>query len=159
MQTSTATVNEQLIERHEGISCLRAGAGTDSWNGLNYQLGINHTTVAASALSMNLASVPPGGVAKAHIHVGFEVGLFIISGNVRHTFGKGLRHELVNGPGDFIFIEPGVPHEAYNLSDSQPAVVVVARSTPNQWDEIVPYDPASDDEYGQEGIEDGTAAD
>jgi uncharacterized RmlC-like cupin family protein len=41
---------------------------------------------------------------------------------------------------DFIFIEPGVPHEVYNLSGSEPAVAVVARSSADEWDNIVPYD-------------------
>ncbi len=138
-------VNDQLIERHEGIACLRNGAGQDHWNGLNYKLGINKTTVGSQVLSMNVATVPPGGIAAAHIHVGFEVGLFIVQGRVLHKFGKGLRESLENSAGDFIFIEPGLPHEVYNLSDSEPIVAVVARTSPNQWDEIIPYDPASDE--------------
>src|SRR5262249_22206480 len=31
------------------------------------------------------------------------------------------------GAGDFIYIEPGVPHEVFNLSDTGPFVAVVAR--------------------------------
>ena len=46
--------------------------------------------------------------------------------------------------GDFIFIEPGLPHEVYNLSDTEPIVAVVARTSANQWDDIIPYDPDSD---------------
>jgi uncharacterized RmlC-like cupin family protein len=140
--SSHAVVNEQLIEDHDGIACLRNGAGSDHWNGLDYKLGINKTTVGSDVLSMNLATVPPGGIAKAHIHVGFEVGLFIVQGRVKHAFGPGLKQELVNGPGDFIFIKPGVPHKVYNLSDTEPIVAVVARTSPNQWDEIIPYDPS-----------------
>ena len=143
--TDHLVVNEQLIERYEGIACLRKGAGRDHWNGLNYQLGINKTTVGSQVLSMNVATVPPGGIAAAHIHVGFEVGLFIVQGRVLHKFGKGLRESLENSAGDFIFIEPGLPHEVYNLSDTEPIVAVVARTSPNQWDEIIPYDPASDE--------------
>lgn len=141
---SILELNPQLIEQHEGISCLRQGAGTDHWNGLNYQVGINRSTVGAQELSMNVATVPPSGVAAAHIHVGFEVGLFILQGRVLHRYGPGLRHELTNAAGDFIFIEAGVPHEVYNLSDSEPIVAVVARSSANQWDEIIPYDAASE---------------
>jgi uncharacterized RmlC-like cupin family protein len=139
-----AEVDNQLIEDHNGISCVRSGAGTDHWNGLNYQIGLNARTVGTAELSMNVATVPPGGVAAAHIHVGFEVGLFILQGNVQHKFGKGLTQTLENGPGDFIFIKAGLPHEVFNLSDTEPIVAVVARSSANQWDEIIPYDPSED---------------
>jgi uncharacterized RmlC-like cupin family protein len=137
-------LDTSLIEDHDGIACVRNGAGRDHWNGLDYKLGLNKQTVGSDVLSMNLATVPPGGVAAAHIHVGFEVGLYILAGQVKHCFGKGLRQELVNGAGDFIFIKPGVPHEVYNMSDAEPVIAVVARTSPNQWDEIIPYDPASD---------------
>jgi uncharacterized RmlC-like cupin family protein len=147
MSTDTSLeIDSSLIEDHNGIACVRNGAGRDQWNGLNYKLGLNKQTVGTNVLSMNLATVSPGGIAYAHIHVGFEVGLYIISGNVRHRFGKGLAQQLDNSAGDFIFIEPGVPHEVYNLSDTEPIIAVVARTSPNQWDEIIPYDAASDTE-------------
>jgi uncharacterized RmlC-like cupin family protein len=93
---------------------------------------------------MNVATIPPGGVAAAHIHVGFEVMLYILEGRVRHTFGPGLRRAIDNQAGDFIFIEPGVAHEVTNLSDTDPVVAVVARSSADEWDRIVPYDRAGD---------------
>ena len=36
---------------------------------------------------MNVATIPPGGVAYAHIHVDFEVMLYILAGRVRHEYG------------------------------------------------------------------------
>jgi uncharacterized RmlC-like cupin family protein len=48
-------------------------------------------------------------------------------------------HRVEHTAGDFIFIEPGVPHEVYNLSDTEPVVAVVARSSADEWDKIVPY--------------------
>jgi uncharacterized RmlC-like cupin family protein len=88
---------------------------------------------------MNVATIPPGGIAYAHIHVGFEVMLYIVEGRVRHEYGPGLQHTVENGAGDFIFIEPGVPHEVFNLSDAEPVVAVVARSDASEWQNIVPY--------------------
>jgi uncharacterized RmlC-like cupin family protein len=89
---------------------------------------------------MNVATIPPGGVAYAHIHVGFEVMLYILEGRVRHEYGPALEHTLENEAGDFIFIEPGVPHEVFNMSDTEPVVAFVARSSAAEWDDIVPYD-------------------
>lgn len=138
------TIQNSNIEDHSGISVIRAGASDRDWNGLSYNLGISSRSVGSRELSMNVATIPPGGIAGAHIHVGFEVGLFILEGRVRHAFGPGLKQSIENTAGDFIFIEEGVPHEVYNMSDSEPVVAVVARSSAAQWDDIVPYDPATD---------------
>ena len=50
-----------------------------------------------------------------------------------------LAHRVEHTAGDFIFIAPGVPHEVYNLSDTEPVVAVVARSSADEWDRIVEY--------------------
>jgi uncharacterized RmlC-like cupin family protein len=92
---------------------------------------------------MNVATVPPGGVAYAHIHDGFEVMLYILHGHVRHEYGDGCKKAIENKAGDFIFIEPGVPHEVFNMSDTEPIVAVVARSAADEWDKIIPYDRTS----------------
>ena len=88
-------------------------------------------------LSMNVAIVPPGAVAYAHVHVDFEVLWFILNGKVRHEFGDSLEKSMDNEAGDFIFIEPGIPHEVINLSDSEPVIAVVARSDAAEWENIV----------------------
>jgi len=65
--------------------------------------------------------------------------LYILHGRVRHEYGAGLRHVVENEAGDFIFIEPGVPHEVFNASDAEPVVAVVARSDASEWQNIIPY--------------------
>jgi uncharacterized RmlC-like cupin family protein len=92
---------------------------------------------------MNVATIPPGGVAGAHIHVDFEVMLYILQGRVRHEYGPGLEQVVENEAGDFIFIEPGVPHEVFNCSETEPVVAVVARSDAGEWEHIIPYDRTS----------------
>lgn len=132
------------VESHEGMAVLRAGGGESrGWNGIRYQTGLSAKNVNATQLSMNVATIPPGGVAAAHIHVGFEVMLYILAGRVRHEFGSNLEHAVENGAGDFIFIEPGVPHEVFNLSQDEPVVAVVARSDASEWEHIVPYERRS----------------
>ena len=132
------------VERCDGISVLRGGGGTRGWNGIRYQSGLWADNVGATALSMNVATIPPGGVAGAHIHVDFEVMLYILQGRVRHCYGRGLEQTIENEAGDFIFIEPGVPHEVYNMSDTEEVVAVVARSDAREWENIVGYDPKTD---------------
>jgi uncharacterized RmlC-like cupin family protein len=140
----THPVKQESIELLDGISVIRPGLDNESWNGLSYKVGISERTVGAKDISMNVATVPPGGIAKAHIHVGFEVGLYILRGKLEHKYGKGLSKSVLNEAGDFIFIEPDVPHEVYNLSDTEEVVAVVCRSSAQQWDDIILYDPAQD---------------
>jgi uncharacterized RmlC-like cupin family protein len=131
--------NIPAAERGPGIHVLRSSATCRAWNGIQYRAGLAAGNVGARRLSMNVATVPPGAIAFAHVHVDFEVMLYILSGQVRHAFGEGLVHQVDNGPGDFIYIEPGVPHEVYNLSDRDPVVAVVARSDASEWEHIVDY--------------------
>ena len=130
------------IEGGDGISVLRGSDTCRNWNGIQYKIGLCGKNVGAKQLSMNVATIPPGGVARAHIHVGFEVMLYILAGRVRHEYGQGLKQIVDNQAGDFIFIEPGVPHEVFNLSDSEPVMAVVARSDAAEWENIVGYDRA-----------------
>ncbi len=135
---------ERGLERLDGISVIRGSQTWRGWNGIQYKTGMSARNVGARELSMNVATIPPGGVARAHVHIDFEVMLYILRGRVRHLFGPGLRDRVDNQAGDFIFIEPGVPHEVLNLSDSEPVVAVVARSDAGEWENIVPYDRDSE---------------
>ena len=122
-----------------GIFVLRGGGNTRGWNGIQYKTGLSAKNVDAKQLSMNVATIPPGGVAAAHIHVGFEVMLYILQGHVRHEYGPALEFSVENEAGDFIFIEPGVPHEVFNVSATEPVVAVVARSDASEWEHIIPF--------------------
>lgn len=128
------------VEGGDGIKVIRGSEMCRGWNGIRYKAGMSAENVGAKKLSMNVAMIPPGGVAYAHIHVDFEVMLYILEGHVRHEYGPGLKKVVENEAGDFIFIEPGVPHEVFNVSDSEPVVAVVARSDPAEWENIIPYE-------------------
>src|SRR6476660_1262274 len=99
---------KQVVEGDDGISVVRGSGTCRGWNNIQYKAGLSAKNVNAKKLSMNVATIPPGGVAYAHIHVDFEVMLYLLSGNVRHEYGPSLEHTVENTAGDFIFIEPGV---------------------------------------------------
>jgi uncharacterized RmlC-like cupin family protein len=138
------------VEGHDGILVIRGGGNVRGWNGIRYRTGMSGRNVGARQLSMNVATIPPGGVAHAHVHVGFEVMLFILQGRVRHEYGEGLRQVVENEAGDFIFIAPGVPHVVVIASDREPVVAVVARSDASEWENIVSYDRATARTVGAE---------
>jgi uncharacterized RmlC-like cupin family protein len=133
----------KYVEGCDGISVIRGSGDCRGWNGIRYKVGMSSKNVGSAKLSMNVATIPPGGVAAAHIHVGFELMLYILQGRVRHEYGEGLKKVVENEAGDFIYIEPGVPHEVFNLSDTEPVVAVVARSDADEWQNIIPYDRKS----------------
>ena len=105
---------------------------------LPYFIGISGQTVHATGLSMHLIVIPPGGRAEPHIHVGYETGIYVLEGAVCTRWGSTLEHEVVSEAGDFLFVPPDVPHEAVNLSATEPARAVVGRNDPAEQDKVLP---------------------
>jgi uncharacterized RmlC-like cupin family protein len=144
MKSDSDGIDIHAVENHGGILTIRGGGGRRDWNGIHYKQGMSRRNVGTTSLSANIATIPPGGVAYAHVHVGFEVILYIIEGKVRHEFGEELKQVIENEAGDFIYIKPGVPHEVFNMSGTEPVVAFVARSSADEWDNIIPYDRTKD---------------
>ena len=144
MNDDQTDIQLSVVEDHDGIVIICGGGAQRNWNGIHYKQGMSAKNVGTKNLSANIATIPPGGVAYAHIHVDFEVILYIIEGKVRYEFGPGLKQVIENEAGDFIYIKPGVPHEVFNVSKTEPVVAFVARSSAYEWDKIIPYDRASD---------------
>jgi uncharacterized RmlC-like cupin family protein len=109
---------------------------------LPYFVGISGQTVGATGLSMHLVVIPPGARAEPHVHVGYETGIYVLEGTVLTRWGPALEHEVVSRPGEFLFVPPGMPHEAINLSTTEAARAVVARNDPAEQDKVEPYRPA-----------------
>ncbi len=127
------------------VTALRARPETATVQGLPYFNGICADSAGARGLAMHLVVIPPGGAARPHVHQGYETGIYVLEGRVETRYGMRLEQVVVSEPGDFLFIPPGVPHEAINLSDSEPARAVVARNHPAEQDDVVPYAPAAPD--------------
>lgn len=134
----TGTIDLGQVEDLDGLTVLRGGGSERGWNGILYKQGLSGKNVGSKNLSINVATVPPGAIAYAHIHDGFEVMLFIVQGRVKHTYGENLSKSVINEAGDFIYLKPGVPHEVFNIGDG-PLVAFVARSAADEWDKIINY--------------------
>lgn len=140
LNDETDQIDQSAVEDGDGILTIRGGGSQRGWNNIKYKQGMSSKNVGSTKLSMNIATIPPGGVAYAHIHDGFDLMLYILEGNVRHEYGHKLMKTMENTAGDFIYIKPGVPHEVFNMSDTEPVRAMVARSSANEWDNIIPYD-------------------
>lgn len=108
---------------------------------LPYFIGISGQTVNATGLSMHLVVIPPGARSEPHIHQGYETALYVLEGRVLTRWGAALEHEVVSQAGEFLFVPPGVPHQAINLSATQPARAIVARNDPAEQDKVLPFEP------------------
>jgi uncharacterized RmlC-like cupin family protein len=127
------------------VQSVRPGQAVTTLQRLPYFLGISGRTVNATGLSMHLVVIPPGARAEPHIHVGYETGIYVLEGTVCTRWGPNLEHEVVSRPGEFLFVPPGVPHEAINLSETEPARAVVARNDPAEQDKVQPFVPRDSD--------------
>lgn len=120
---------------------VRPPAETMTKQRLPYFLGISAATAGAHGLSMHLVCIPPGAAAEPHIHRGYETTIYLLQGRVMTRYGPGLASSVVNEAGDFLYIPPDVPHQAINLSSTEPARAIVARNDANEQERVVLYDP------------------
>jgi uncharacterized RmlC-like cupin family protein len=121
------------------LRAIRPGHAVETLQRLPYFIGVSGSTVGATGLSMHLVVIPPGARAEPHIHIGYETGIYVLQGRVETRFGVGLTESIVSEAGDFLFVPPGVPHEAINLSATEPARAIVARNDAAEQDKVVAY--------------------
>ncbi len=128
----------------DDIVTIRPAATTMTKQGLPNFFGVSRASAGSTGLAMNLVVIPPAGRANAHYHAGFETAIYLLKGRVKTLYGRGLRQAVVNEAGDFIFIPPDVPHQPFNLSDTEEALALIARNDPEEQESVVLYDPASE---------------
>lgn len=113
-----------------------AGAGRQR---LEYYVGVSGETCGSTGLAMHLVVVPPGASAEPHFHEGYETAIYQLEGRVETRYGDRLEQSVVTEAGDFLYVPPGVPHQARNLSDTEPAVAIIARNDAGEQERVVPY--------------------
>ncbi len=118
------------------IIVIRPTATTDTKQGLPNFVGISGKNAGTKGISMNKVIIPPGKAAKAHIHKGFESVVYIIRGRVKTLYGEGLKKSVINEAGDFLYIPADLPHKPVNLSDTEAAEAIVARTDPNEQESV-----------------------
>jgi uncharacterized RmlC-like cupin family protein len=131
------------------VTALRPGPEIATTQGLPYFTGISADTAGARGLAMHLVVIPPGGAARPHVHQGYETGIYVLQGQVETRYGPRLEQVVVSAAGDFLFIPPGVPHEARNLSQTEAARAVVARNDPDEREKVMPFELGRTQERGQ----------
>jgi len=133
------TANTELLAQDAKgaeIVVIRPTTATPTKQGLPNFQGISGQNAGAKAISMNKVVIPPGGAAKAHRHKGYETVIYLIKGRVKTLYGDGLKKSVVNEAGDFLYIPADLPHKPINLSDTESAEAIVARTDPNEQESV-----------------------
>lgn len=136
-----AAAGPAIIGEKDGkdIVTVRVGDASQSKQALPIFPGISTKTAGAKGLSLLKVVIPPGGKAEAHAHKGHESAIYLLQGRVETRYGENLEKRVVNVAGDFIFIPPDVPHQPINLSDSEPAIAIVARNDGDEQEHVILY--------------------
>ena len=130
-----------VIEGTGEVVCVRPDLEEMTHQQLPNFVGISAATAGATGISMNVVTIPAGAAAVPHLHRGCETAIFLLRGRVETRYGPDLSKSVISETGDFIFIPPGVPHQAVNLSDTDPAYAIVARNDPSEQENVFLYDP------------------
>ena len=128
-----------MSDKPQQVQAIRPDRELMTRQRLPYFVGISGQTVNSTGPSMHIVVIPPGARAEPHLHIGYETGIYVLEGRVLTRWGAELEHEVISETGDFLFVPPGVPHEAINLSDTHPARAVIARNDPAEQDKVEPF--------------------
>ena len=123
------------------VTAIRPDRETLTRQNLPYFVGVSGETVGARGLSMHVVVIPPGAKSQPHSHQGCETAIYVLQGRVETRYGPGLAQSVISEAGDFLFIPPDTPHEAINLSATEPARAIVSRNDPAEQDRVLPYQP------------------
>jgi uncharacterized RmlC-like cupin family protein len=116
---------------------VKARESIVSADGVSRAPGISSATAAAGGICMQISRLPGGAVGKAHLHEDHESTLYILEGSTAMLYGEQLEHRLEAHPGDFVYIPASTPHKPWNLSETDPIVMVVARTDANEQESLV----------------------
>lgn len=126
-----------MSSTNQKVTLLNPETTSSAVQGMPQFFGISRASAGAQGISMNLTSFGAGGKSKAHYHRGFETAIYGLSGRTALYYGAQLEEMCVIEPGTFCFIPAGVPHVAFNMSDTEPATAVSSRNDPVEQENVV----------------------
>ncbi len=125
------------MSERDGIVVVSAPDAVRVRQDVPVHVGISGATAGATGLSLHLTSFPAGGSTRPHMHLDYETAIYGVRGSVALFYGERLERYVVVTAGSFCFIPPGLPHKAYNLSESEVAQFVTARNDPADQERVV----------------------
>ncbi|RME34383.1 MAG: cupin domain-containing protein [Gammaproteobacteria bacterium] len=133
------------MKRNTQIRTVRPESSRKGVQGLPCFVGISAQTAGSEGISLSLVEIPPGAVSEPHVHDGYETAIYLLEGEVETRYGEYLEQVVVNRAGDFVYVPPGLPHQARNLSETRPARALVARNDAREMEKVLPYGAPGED--------------
>lgn len=108
-------------------------SNTPQTPGMRRYAAISGSLTGSQHLWMGGNTVRPGQKSSDHHHGEADSGIYVVSGHPRFVFLVDDSEQYIDAaPGDFVYVPAWVPHREENPSDYEDAVVVLARSTPEE---------------------------
>ncbi len=117
-------MSEVRVVRHNELQPLTAQTP-----GMTRYPGVAASTVGSKNLWMGYVTMEPGARSGAHHHGDCESAIYTIRGRVQLRFGERLEKSVEAGPGDFIYVPPGLIHQEITLSGGEPLETIVVRDS------------------------------
>lgn len=130
------SLNSQTIG-NPTLRVVRAGPTFRGKQGHIYAPALSAATVGTKAIHMQMLTIPPGEVGRAHKHEGHETAIYILSGESGVWYGENLEHHETALAGEYVYIPAGMPHMPYNPDDVTDCVAIIARTDPNEQESVV----------------------
>ena len=86
---------------------------------------------------MQMLTISPGEVGRAHKHEAHETAIYILNGESGVWYGENLEYHETARAGEYVYIPAGMPHMPYNLNDHTDCVAIIARTDPNEQESVV----------------------
>lgn len=117
--------------REHGVKIIpgsQLDLNTPQTPGITRTAAITHARTEASKLWAGTVIIDAHAKTGAHHHGALESGIYVVSGQARMRWGEHLEFVAEEGPGDFIYVPPFVPHQEINASKTECLSCVVVRS-------------------------------
>ncbi len=117
-------MNEVRVVRADELS-----EKTTQTAGMQRRTAIAADTVGSRNLWVGFVTMEPGARSGAHHHGDSESVIYMLRGRARFPFGDRLQEVVEAGPGEFIYVPPGLVHQEINASDNEGIEMIVTRDS------------------------------
>jgi uncharacterized RmlC-like cupin family protein len=128
--------NAQSLQKVVKVISTRTGEVTIGPQSQRLIPSITQALCGAEHISAGFLVMPPGKVAKPHIHRDNELIIFFLEGWGVALIGPDFE-PFFHGPGDFLYIPEGVMHFGVNLSTEHRVVAIEMRTDPHFNEDVI----------------------
>lgn len=136
--------------RTEGIRVVRRAersGETPETRGMNREVAISGGRTGSHRLWAGTNRIEGGAETGAHHHGDLDSVIYVVHGNAIMRWGARLEFITEAGPGDFLYVPAGLPHQESNASETEELHCVLVRSGPEEVVVNLELDAVADPEW------------